>query len=304
MRKYLSIGSVICGILTFFFIGLTILSFDQEAQTLDALGNAVEAPSDRVLPENEGKVVVVSGRIASDGYFAFDETFEVGVDSPILRRNVDVYQWVKKTEGMGEAEEEYYEREWSDAKPVMYGDNPSSKPYEGRVFCSEFRLGEYRLAPELVEKFRFLGQWVDVGNLGWEAVDKYGLVLSGDAYYYYQNPGGQYVDVGDAKIYYEALDISGLSAITVAAKQEGDMLVELRGDGNMFLVGDVFSGVMSAEDVFGAREDDMAYAKVVGFVLIIIFGAITALLVRGNIKKHRFREQFGVPDSGRKWGRK
>jgi len=304
MRKYLSVGNVVCGLITIFLLFAAIVMLDQEEQTMEALGGAVEAPVDRVLSANEGKVVVVSGKISHTGYSAYDETFEVGVDSPILKRNVDMYQWVEYTESYGNDIEYYYEREWSDSNPIRYSDNPSSKPYESRMFYSEVMLGEYRLAPELVEKMRFMGKWADVAGLGRGAADKYGLILSDDVLYYYQNPAGQYVDVGDARIYYEALDISGLSDITVAARQEGDMLVELRGDNNVFLVGNIYDGVMSAADVFGAREDDFAFAGITALVLILIFGLITALITRGNIKKYKLREKFGDVGSESKWRRK
>ena len=81
MGKYLSIGNVVCGILFILGIILAIRTFEQIGRSAPLIKNAVEIKDGKVLPENEGKLVLVSGKMTADGT-AGDPDFEMTAESP------------------------------------------------------------------------------------------------------------------------------------------------------------------------------------------------------------------------------
>ena len=292
MKKYLSKGNVIWGLVTILFIIMTATLFEEASLTMPLIRAAEKAQSDKVAPENDGKIVVVSGRIKADGYSTRDETFNVFVDAPILRRNVDMYQWVKYYErDRNNQMEERFRREWSDAEPIYHGDNPRSKPYQSRMFYSEVMLGEYELSQELVAKLQPHGSWTPVSGLGGGTAEKYGMVLTNDVYYIYHDIENKYVDVGDTRIHFHALDISDLGDITVLAKQEGNMLTVHRVKDNLYPLGDIYAGIKGVEEVAGKEEDDYVYAKWVLAGFTVFFAFLTALFTWLNVRYVRDAER-------------
>jgi len=290
VKKYLSKGNIICGIITFLLIMLTTMLFEQASLTIPLIQAAVKAQSDKVMQENDGRIVLVSGRFSADGYSAWDDTFEVRVDAPILRRNVDVYQWVKDTEkSRSDDDVEYYKMEWSDAKPISFRDNPTSKPYQGKMFYSEAMFGEYKLSPDLVSKLEPHGSWIPVKGLSEGTAEKYGMVLENDIYFIYNDIEGEYLDVGDTRIYIYALDISDLEDITVLARQEGNMLTMHMVKDDVYPLGNIYGGIKSAEEISGEEEDDFVYAKWTAVIFTAIFALITALITWSNAGRVRRR---------------
>ena len=292
MKKYLSKGNVIWGLVTILFIIMTATLFEEASLTMPLIRAAEKVQSDKVAPENNGKIVLVSGRIKADGYSARDETFDIRVDAPILRRNVDMYQWVKYYErNRNNQMEEHFRREWSDAEPIYHEDNPRSKPYQGRMFYSEVMLGEYKLSQELAAKLAPHGSWTPVGGLSGGTAEKYGMVLTNDIYYIYHDIENEYVEVGDTRIYFHALDISGVENITVLAKQEGNMLTVHRVKDNLYPLGGIYAGIKGVEEVAGKEEGDYAYAKWVLAGFTVFFAFLTALFTWLNIGYARDAER-------------
>jgi len=252
---------------------------------------AETAQSDRVAPENDGRIVLVSGRISADGYFAHDETFDVRVDAPILRRNVDMYQWVLYRSNRNEEDE--YRRQWSDREPTFHRDNPRSKPYQGRMFYSQVMLGEYELSQELLAKLEPHGSWTPVRGLGRATAERFGMVLADNVYYIYQNLESRFVEVGDTRIYFHALNISDLGDITVLARQDGNMLTVHRvDDDRFFMMGNIYAGIIGVEEVASIEEGEFAFATWVFVGLTVFFAFLTALVTWLNVGYVRAAERI------------
>ena len=281
MKKYLSKGNIICGIITIILLLMTFSTFEGASNSMPLIQEAVTASSDKVIPENDGKIVIISGRIAGEGYSAVDDTFDIEVDTPLLKRKVEVYQWVKKQGAHSQRkDDEYYEREWSDANPILYGSNPWEKPYENKTFYSTVKLGSYEISTDLVSKLEPLGERVTVEGLSSRTAEKFGMVLADDFYYIYQDLDVDYVEVGDARISYSALDISDLREITILAKQEGNMLVA-----DVFPIGNIYAGILGIDEVTSKAAEDVAYAKWTALILTFIFALITAYITWNNSRR-------------------
>ena len=284
MKKFLSKGNIICGIVTILFLILTFTFSEESSMTMQAIEEAVPMSSDRVDTDNDGKVVLVSGRITAEEYSALDDTFSVDVDFPILRRNVEMYQWVRYTDRDGD---ETYVREWSDKDPVYFRDNPRSMPYQGRKFYSAFSLGAYELSPELVAKLEPLGSWARVGGLDRRTAERFGMELANDAYYIYQDLNNAYVDVGDTRITFDALNISGLSEITIVARQEGNMLVEHRLKDDIYPLGKIYEGIRDTKSILSEEEGEAAFGMWVLGGLTVVFAVVTGLITMSNVKYNK-----------------
>jgi hypothetical protein len=254
----------------------------------------------RISPENEGKLVLVSGKIVTDGYDATDETFGITVDTPILQRHVYVYQWVKNTD---DDDDIYYEMEWSENRPISYRSNPKSKPYESQSFYSTVMLGEYELALDLIEQLhsfdsdlRFYTSYVPVTGLNQETADKYKMTINNDAYFIYLDEDSEYYTIGDTRIEYEALDIGRLEYITVIGKQEGDFLT-LYMVKDRYELGKLFNGILKLDEVLTNYEDDFSFAKWGALFFTGIPALIAVLITMMNVKKSKKQQNLIKEDN-------
>jgi uncharacterized membrane protein len=129
---------------------------------------AVEVPSDSVSPENEGRLLVVSGEATTDEEVE-DPDFDVRAKALRLEREVVMYQWdedvsksTEKKVGGGETttKEYSYEKKWSeglkrssDFKRPDGHRNPTEMPFESAKFqAKEVLLGAFQLPQDLVSK--------------------------------------------------------------------------------------------------------------------------------------------------------
>jgi|GEM_PF-6061926 len=93
-RMKVVLGAVIFGGLTILLLFLSIGSIKQYNNMDSLRKDAVVITDGKVLPENEGKLVVVSGRATADESTVSDMDFDVTVESPYLSRRVEMRQWV------------------------------------------------------------------------------------------------------------------------------------------------------------------------------------------------------------------
>jgi len=281
MRKYFSIGNVICGIVAIGCLIGMVAVFGEASMNIALIEDAIVVPGTQVLAENDGKIVLVSGRITNNEFYAFDDTFEVEADSPILKRSVDMYQWVKYTRD----DEDYYTTEWSNAKPIVYSDNPRDKPYQDKMSCASVWVGEYELSPEIVAKLEPHGEWTRLRGLSGSVAARYGMEFVNDTFYIYNDLDNEYVDVGDTRIQFETLNISRLGDITILARQDGHMLNQHTPRENvMYPLGNIYSGRKTLEEVLKEEEGELNFAKWVFIILTLVFALLTALLTWMNVK--------------------
>ena len=167
-----SLKGVLAGIVLF-IAGFPVLFWNESrsvatAKRLDeGAGAVVSVPADKVDAANEGKLVHVSGRAATDETLA-DAQFGVSANAIRLARKVEVYQWVEHSDTKrvkeGDKEKDVttysYTQEWCE-KPVDSGrfhdrgfvNPPAALPFSDReVLASKVALGAFTLSAADVKR--------------------------------------------------------------------------------------------------------------------------------------------------------
>ena len=167
-----SLKGVLAGIVLF-IAGFPVLFWNESrsvatAKRLDeGAGAVVSVPAGKVDAANEGKLVHVSGRAATDETLA-DAQFGVSANAIRLARKVEVYQWVEHSDTKrvkeGDKEKDVttysYTQEWCE-KPVDSGrfhdrgfvNPPAALPFSDReVLASKVALGAFTLSAADVKR--------------------------------------------------------------------------------------------------------------------------------------------------------
>jgi tetratricopeptide (TPR) repeat protein len=131
-------------------------------------GSVISISTNRVLANNEGKLVHASGFAATNEYVT-DPDFGISAQALKLKRQVSMYQWEerksskekKKLGGGTETVTTYsYEKVWADT-PINSDNfkkraghlNPSAMPYRTQSFqAGKVMLGKFKLSRSLVDK--------------------------------------------------------------------------------------------------------------------------------------------------------
>lgn len=145
----------------------------QTSQSLDeGYDLVVSLPTaDLVMPENDGKVVHVSGQLSAFPPLA-DYRYNVKIDAVRLKRRVQMFQWIEEEE-VFESEPSPMNREsspdvsysystaWKDKLVdsglfnIPFGhENPTEIPLLSEIQTTEVvKIGSYLLSPEIIETF-------------------------------------------------------------------------------------------------------------------------------------------------------
>ena len=99
----------------------TILLFYNESRAVDsrkvigiAKDELIEVSSSVIDQNNEGKLIVTSGKINLINDMVYDEEFNVGVKSAKLNRIVEMYQWYEDCDDEASGKEKCtYSKKWS-----------------------------------------------------------------------------------------------------------------------------------------------------------------------------------------------
>ena len=281
MKKYLSIGNIICGILTFALLAATISLFAQVEASMPLIKSAVVITDGKVLPENEGKLVLVSGNVTADGSIVRDPVFDVTVQSPYLERIVEVFQWEEDSDG-----DSYME--WSRKISYSSTSNPRSKPFDDMSFYSTAKVGEFELSPEHLDKLSEIA--VDVKDL--EPSYDANIDTFNTYYYYSTDPSSAFSLIGDAIITFRMIDPAHLGRITVLAKQEGGRLTDYNAAENKYPINYLFHGVLSFDEVLAQVESDNKMGKIVSIILTVLFAGLTVLFTKRRISRYKARMEM------------
>jgi hypothetical protein len=205
-----------------------------------------------------------------------DAEFNVRVETPILVRHVEMFQWREITVG-GVT---HYELDWVDrpidassfAKPSGHV-NPGAFPVQGRQFeAGEVRLGHFRLSSTILRAFP-----------GSKVVTPDEKKLPPNLAATFQQAGDALVTssraanprLGDLRVSWEAVP---LQSMTVLARIDGDTLVPGRptreGDAGF----DVQVGDRSLQDVMPATPEPPGAVLIVR-VLAVVLAALGAMLL-------------------------
>jgi|GEM_PF-677732 len=214
--------SIACIIIAIFIF---LLSFavvgSMRSDIPDIENNLVSLEKATVLPENEGKLVLVSGKLSVKNELK-DNDFNVAVKTPKLERIVYMLQWEEDRDEDSDGDVTYtYSQVWSNAlinSNSFYSvsrNNPKKKPIESKYFKNETYLGDFLLTDAQMER---LETEPTVTELDEAVGKKHGLRVEDGSY---TNVVGKSPKIGDIKIRFHYIDTEELGNITILAKQKG-----------------------------------------------------------------------------------
>jgi hypothetical protein len=231
-----SIKSVLFGFVLF-VVAFPVLFWNegravQTARSLEeGAGAVVSVKADSVDPGNEGKLVHVSGPVATEGTLT-DPDLGVQAEGVKLVRRVEMYQWKeeeksetkKKLGGGEETVTTYtYSKDWSDdaidsssfQEPGGH-ENPGGFPIQANtVVADPVRVGAFTLSSEQVDQISE-GKALGVTEANLEAVpEPLGpeLQVSQGRFYWGENPASP--QVGDVRISFELVNPETASLVGV-----------------------------------------------------------------------------------------
>jgi len=248
----------------------------------EGAGAVITAAADKVDPQNNGKLVHVTG-LATTTETLRDPQFAVSLNAIKLRREVEMYQWREQSEshtekklgGGTETVTEYsYDKTWS-AQPIDSGkfrqptghENPATMPYPSREQSAQsVTIGAYKLPPSLVARIN-----------NWSAVDVPATLPAGlrgrarpieGGYYIGKSPSAP--GIGDLRITFTA---ARPTQVSLMARQLGNGFEPYRakagGTIEMLVIGNYSSDTMIAQE----QEANTVLTwilRVVGFVVMAI----------------------------------
>lgn len=193
--------------------GNNVKNLKTTAEMEDAV---IDVKSDKINPKNEGKLIATHGVLTNEKELT-DETFGVTIKTPILKRVVEVYQWVEESNNDDDGNTTYsYKKEWSDdlidsSEFHNAGhDNPKEKKYEDKTFTSDdVKVGKFSLSSEQIEKLSTKGEYTDFNQ---EKADESSLKISSK--YLTNSEDLENPQIGDIRIsfvYNNSKDVSVLA---------------------------------------------------------------------------------------------
>jgi hypothetical protein len=249
-----------------------------------------------VLPQNEGKLVLVSGHVTVEDCEVSDKDFDVTVQAPRLARIVEMRQWRSSSTNRNMEDLVIWSSQLQPRHQTIGGEqytNPGSIPFDEAVFQADipFMLGEFELAPKLLEKFLDLpGRRTRVNGLMQSGADKNGLELVNDNMYFYKSDfwaigdefGASFYDIGDVRIFFQMVDPAKLGEITAIAKQENGMLTQYQ-EGISYIE-HLYDGILSKDDVLKEEQTNNTYGAIFAICMTLLLAGVTAFNIRKTLK--------------------
>lgn len=226
--------------------------------------------------QGPGDIEAVSGKLTLlEG--ARDEDFDIYVDSPILIRKVEMYQYIadkdKKdvvTTGFSDKHEPMQDTDEGTLTNPKFPDDVKSEIFYGKVQIGDDGL---YLSNKILEKLSYDGyinlenqpEKLPVGGLA-EGGSYLGLEPLDD--YTYCTPGGEYFEVGDLRVTWYAVDPSDLTGIYTAVGGVKDGVI---GDDEYIL--DIYDKEISLEEVvdsFKSGNKNFGIGLIIAGLLLIL----------------------------------
>jgi hypothetical protein len=266
-----SIKSVLFGLILF-VAAFPILFWNEgravkTARSLEeGAGSVVSVAPDSVVAANEGKLVHVTGPVATDGPVADDE-LGVQADGVKLLRKAEMYQWkeekrseTRKKLGGGEETRTTYEykKSWasepvdSSAFQIPAGhENPGDFPVPSQTFVADpVRLGAFLLSEEQLDKLN-QAQDLPVDAAALDSLPdqmREGAQVHNGAFYLGSDPAAP--EIGDVRISFQVVKPSTVSTVAV---QSGSSFAPYAAEaGDTVLL--VEEGNHTADEMFKAAQ--------------------------------------------------
>ena len=269
----------------FLLIGGIILLWWNEGNYVKVASAIKEAQSDyvqvkdaKVDSANEGKVIATNGKLVVNED-AKDEAFKINVNSALLSRKVEMYQW---DENCDEDNNCSYSKKWDDtainSSSFKEGHTNPSMPYDSEIFYSNsVSMGDFSLTKDNLQYLSANKEYTlkqeDAINNSMTIVDNYLFKGKGTL----SNP-----EVGDLRIKFNYLEATDVSAVGVQSGSNITGFVGKSGKTVMYTI----EGIHTGEELFQKLEDNnkmMTWLlRLVGCILLIsaiacIFTPLTKL---------------------------
>jgi hypothetical protein len=286
-----NIGGSFKGVIFGFFLilGSIYLLWTNEGRAVhvaealeEGAGNVKSISADKVDPTNEGKLVHVSGMAITKDTVS-DEDFNVKLNALKLNRDVQIYQWVEKSEsksvdkigGGTETTTEYtYTKEWVSEPiesinfkiPEGHVNTVPHNFYDKTKTAQDITIGAFHLSDELVNMITS-SEKLSIKSLD-TSIHKNARLSSGDIYIGSNSVASP--EIGDLTISFKAVYPKKVS---VVAKQIGDSFEEYiaSNDETVLLLKE---GVSSAENMFAKAIEGNKFKtwllRLLGFILMIL----------------------------------
>jgi hypothetical protein len=286
-----SIKSVLVG-LVLFVVAFPVLFWNegravQTARSLDeGAGAVVSVPADAINSGNEGKLVHVSGPVATEGALT-DPELGVQAEGVKLIRVVEMYQWKEeekseKKKKLGGGEETVttytYAKDWS-SDPIDSSsfqesgghENPGSFPIEGStVVADPVRAGAFTLSSEQVDQLSH-GQSLAVTDAMVAALPEplnTEVQVSEGRFFWGADPASP--QVGDVRISFQVVNPDTVSLVGV---QTGETFAAYQAKaGDAILL--VEEGTQTADQMFQAAQSANTVltwiVRAAGFLMMFI----------------------------------
>jgi hypothetical protein len=285
-------------------VAMVVLLFWNEGRAVttakslaEGAGLVVSVPSDTIEPGNDGKLVHVQGRAVSTETPADQDLGIVATGGLRLFRNVEMYQWVEKSQSetktkLGGGEETVttytYARDWSDT-PVDSGrfkkpdghSNPDMTIRSQRFQVSSATLGAFTLDREVIDDIggrRDLALQRDAADAVKAAYQGKARVSVVDGRIYLGRDPTQ-PSIGDYRIAY---DVVPAGDISIVARQQGSGFAPYQtAAGDTLLMVD--TGLVPADQMFAeAVTGNTIFTwvlRAVGLVVLFIGFLLTMRIV-------------------------
>ena len=240
-----------------------------------------------LLPENNGKLVLINGFLSSDDTKLEDPFFGISVVSPQLSRVVQMYQWEESEYGSSNDREYRYRRVWSthliSSKNFYYSSghtNPTEMPYERASWrsSSPIYIGNIALPDGYRSK---LSTNASVGDLP-AAPAETGLGISGDRRSLYDsNPNGG-AQIGDVLINFAYLDLEAYGEISIMGWQaeDGSGLLYDEAELQSLDLNKLWTTPMSKEQIMADYSSSSTSGIIIGICISALF-ILCGLLLTG-----------------------
>ena len=262
---------VIYIIVVIFSVFLVAKAIKQESgANPEVLDKVVILNEAKVLPENEGKLVLVSGKLKASEVFK-DNTFGLELDTFRVNKIVEMYQYKAVNDEIG-----YEWNEKVEKKSIISGSggiyrNPE-KSMSSINKCDKAYLGEFTVSEKLTQRIN--------NNEKVELPEIEGFKRKGE----YLTNSKLVTNVGDIRIKMSYVNLEKLGDISILAKQVGNGFEEYKLDTGAYAFNVYQTKISNKEELAKALEQDsknMAGGMIFIIIVLIIIGII---LFRTNIK--------------------
>ena len=263
----ISKGKIILAIVVVYFTVFAFININKEKDmNRDILDNVVYVTDGVVNPKNEGKLVLVSGKIDYDNLISFIEL--EGFSSIKINRKVEDYIKIY------DEEDDEYEYKWVERENSLENnDGDYLKKIVSEEKVSSVKIGDFDLDEKglsLIPADKYYSKQEKIGDLITKGI------------YYSRDPDEEDLKEGDIKITYKYYDLDKNPYLSVLAVQKGNSFIPYIVDKNKSIYQVFTSKVDSEKKLTKELELNIKRTKKGKFLFIIMILGVGIFFVVDN----------------------